>query len=83
MLLLNGYPIAYVILWMPGILNRIMEAAGHPSEVLGILQASTQFIGLANAITYGVNEHLRRSVREDLKKWIGERKKRLAGDDTV
>lgn len=62
MLLLNGYPICYVILWMPGITNRILEASGGAtgSRVLAILQASTQYIGLANALTYGLNQQWRR-----------------------
>jgi hypothetical protein len=61
MLLLNGYPICYVILWIPGITNRIMEASGNTSNkrVLNILQASTQFIGFANAVTYGLNQQWR------------------------
>lgn len=61
MLLLNGYPICYVILWIPGIANRIMEASGNTSNkrVLDILQASTQFVGFANAITYGLNQQWR------------------------
>jgi hypothetical protein len=69
MLLLNAYPILYVILWLPGILNRLLEAAGHPSYALSILQCSTQYIGLANAITYGFNEHLKTSLRKDFVKW--------------
>ncbi|KAH7025026.1 G protein-coupled glucose receptor regulating Gpa2-domain-containing protein [Microdochium trichocladiopsis] len=61
MLLLNGYPICYVILWIPGITNRIMEASGSTSNnrALAILQASTQFIGFANAVTYGLNQQWR------------------------
>ncbi len=58
MLLLNAYPIWYIILWIPGIANRFVEATGHRSRVLAILQASTQYIGLANAITYGLNERI-------------------------
>jgi hypothetical protein len=69
MLLLNAYPILYVILWLPGILNRLLEAAGEPSYALTIMQCSTQYIGLANAITYGFNEHLKTSLRADFVKW--------------
>ncbi len=69
MLLLNAYPILYVILWLPGILNRLLEAAGKPSYVLTIMQCSTQYIGLANAITYGFNEHLKTSLRADFVRW--------------
>ncbi|KAI4647831.1 hypothetical protein J4E93_004242 [Alternaria ventricosa] len=69
MLLLNAYPILYIILWLPGILNRLVEAAGHPSYALSILQCSTQYIGFANAITYGFNEHLKTTLRRDFVKW--------------
>jgi hypothetical protein len=61
MLLLNGYPLLYVILWIPGIINRVFEATGSTtnSRVLAILQCSTQFIGFSNAITYGLNQQWR------------------------
>lgn len=49
LLLLNAYPIAYVILWIPGIANRFVELSGHRVRGLVIAQASTQFVGLANA----------------------------------
>lgn len=74
MMLLNAYPVLYILLWMPGILNRLVEAAGHSSFVLTVLQCSTQYIGLANALTYGYNEHLKTSVREDFRKWYRRRK---------
>ncbi|KAF1923828.1 uncharacterized protein M421DRAFT_74040 [Didymella exigua CBS 183.55] len=62
-LLLNGYPFMYIILWIPGIMNRVVEAARGKSPVwLIALQASTQFVGLANALVYGWNEGLRRRV---------------------
>ncbi|KAI9792074.1 MAG: hypothetical protein M1816_003056 [Peltula sp. TS41687] len=63
-LLLNAYPIMYIILWIPGIANRIVEATGSSSRPLTILQASTQYIGLANAITYGLNERVVGQLRE-------------------
>lgn len=61
MLLLNAYPFMYVMLWIPGLANRLMEASGHsPSkDVMAALQVSTQFVGFANALTYGFNHHLR------------------------
>ncbi|KAH7057049.1 hypothetical protein B0J12DRAFT_402349 [Macrophomina phaseolina] len=65
MLLLNAYPIMYVILWLPGIANRIAEATGHQYKWLQIMQCSTQYIGLANSITYGFKEH-----RRDFAMWI-------------
>ncbi|CZR68659.1 uncharacterized protein PAC_18558 [Phialocephala subalpina] len=61
-LLLNAYPIAYVILWIPGIANRVLELSGGQSRVLNILQSSTQFVGLANAVTYGYNEGIKRQA---------------------
>ncbi|KAF5561466.1 cyclic amp receptor 2 [Fusarium napiforme] len=61
MLLLNAYPFMYVLLWAPGLINRLMEASGNPnSKTINVaLQAPTQFIGLANALTYGFNHYLR------------------------
>ncbi|KAH6972568.1 hypothetical protein EDB80DRAFT_834216 [Ilyonectria destructans] len=61
MMLLNGYPLMYVLLWIPGLVNRLMEASGHkPSPTtMAALQVSTQFVGFANALTYGFNHHLR------------------------
>lgn len=73
MLLLNAYPIMYVILWIPGLINRFMEATGRtPSDgrALAAMQASSQFVGLANALTYGFNTALRARV----KRWWRERK---------
>lgn len=49
LLLLNAYPIGYIILWIPGIANRFVELSGHRVRGLAIAQASTQFVGLANA----------------------------------
>jgi hypothetical protein len=65
MLLLNAYPIMYVILWIPGLVNRFLEATGNTSQsrVLAALQSSSQFIGLANALTYGFNTALRKKVK--------------------
>ncbi|OGM45383.1 hypothetical protein ABOM_005600 [Aspergillus bombycis] len=62
-MLLNGYPAFYVLLWIPGLLNRLLESLGHKTRWLQILQASTQFIGLANAFTYSYNEGFRRQIR--------------------
>lgn len=72
-LLLNAYPIMYVLLWIPGLTNRIMEASGNKSDsrVLAALQASSQFVGLANALTYGFNAALRTKVK---RWWRGKKK---------
>lgn len=67
MLLMNGYPLAYVILWIPGIANRLAESVGQSPRWLNALQASTQYIGLINAVTYGMSEQMRRSVWEKIK----------------
>jgi hypothetical protein len=56
-MLLSSYPVYYIILWIPGIANRLVEAiVGQAPRWLTILQASTQFVGLANAVTFGWNE---------------------------
>jgi hypothetical protein len=55
-LLVGGYPLFYVVLWLPGIANRVAEATGHSVRILQILQASTSYIGFANAATFGWNE---------------------------
>ncbi|VUC35659.1 unnamed protein product [Clonostachys rosea] len=64
MLLLNAYPIMYVILWIPGLVGRFMEATDRPpsTRTIAALQVSTQFIGCANALTYGFDRHLRNSL---------------------
>lgn len=67
-LLLNAYPLAYIILWIPGIANRLIEATGHTSSVMQILQASTQLVGLANALTYGWNERVAKQLKEQFSK---------------
>ncbi|KAF7596219.1 hypothetical protein BBP40_002751 [Aspergillus hancockii] len=62
-MLLNGYPAFYIFLWLPGLLNRLLESLGQSPRWLKILQASTQFIGFANALTYSYNEGLQRQIR--------------------
>lgn len=64
MLLLNMYPVTYLILWLPGIANRIAEGMGHEVRWLVVAQSSTQFIGLANASVYLYKEH-----RRDMREW--------------
>lgn len=66
MLLLNAYPVAWVVLWLPGIANRLVEAAaGSSPRWLRIMQSTTQYVGLANALTYAFNEHMRSRARVD------------------
>lgn len=69
-LLLNAYPLAYFILWLPAIVNRFMETEGvQPanSRAMAALQSCTQLIPLANALTFGVNVYLRRRARSRLR----------------
>ncbi|KAK6342238.1 hypothetical protein TWF730_001715 [Orbilia blumenaviensis] len=75
-LLLNAYPAMYILLWIPGIINRLIEASGGKSSVMQIMQASTQFVGLANAITYGWNERVWRQLKDHIAdRWGSDRKK--------
>jgi len=63
-LLLNSYPLAYIILWIPAIVNRFIEITGHSSTVLQFVQVTAQLIGLANALTYGWNERVAQQLKE-------------------
>lgn len=67
MLLMNGYPLAYIVLWIPGIANRLAESVGQAPRWLTGLQACTQYIGLINALTYGMSEQMRQGVWKTLK----------------
>lgn len=71
MLLLNAYPIFYVLLSIPGLVNRLLQAAGNtPSgRILNALQTASAFVGLANAITYGLSRHLRQRIASDIRSW--------------
>lgn len=65
MMLMNGYPIAYIILWIPGIANRLTESLNGSSPVwLKALQSSTQFVGFVNAVTYGFSEQRVTSLKQ-------------------
>ncbi|QSZ35484.1 hypothetical protein DSL72_008354 [Monilinia vaccinii-corymbosi] len=67
MLLLSGYPIMYILLWIPSIVNRILEATGSTavsSRTLSLLQAPAQFVGFCNAVTYSLILILRGRMRE-------------------
>ena len=72
LLLFNAYPIGYILLWIPGILNRLLELGGGSSRALAIAQSSTQFVGLANALVYGYNERIWGLARA----WWRDRKER-------
>ncbi|KAL3418134.1 hypothetical protein PVAG01_09849 [Phlyctema vagabunda] len=62
-MLLHAYPIFYIILWIPGIAMRIAQVSGHSPYALQVMQASTQYIGFANAITFGWNERIGAQLR--------------------
>lgn len=80
MLLLNAYPTLYVLLWIPGIVNRFMEATGtSPSNtrIVGALQSTSQFVGFANAATFGLSAAMRRRIASaaSRRRWAGRRGK--------
>lgn len=56
-LLLSLFPLAYILIWIPGLVNRFVELLGYQVEWLTALQASTQLTGLVNALVYGFREH--------------------------
>jgi hypothetical protein len=68
-LLLNAYPLAYIILWIPGVVNRSIEATGRTSHIAQLFQASTQLVGLANALTFGWNERVVKQLGERFAMW--------------
>lgn len=62
MLLLNAYTLAYVVLWLPWLVNAFMEARGSvPADVgaMATLVGVSQYLGLVHAATFAVNEGLR------------------------
>lgn len=68
MLLLNGYPVLYIVLWIPGIATRLVEAVrGSSPAWLVVMQSSTQYVGLANALTYCWNEKATRRLKRLLR----------------
>jgi hypothetical protein len=70
MMLMNGYPLAYIILWIPGIANRLAESLDSSPVWLKALQSSTQFVGFVNAVTYGFSEQRTHA----LKQWWNDRR---------
>jgi hypothetical protein len=59
---MTAYPILYVLLWIPGIVNRGVEASGRTSVTLQYLQASTQLIGLVDTIIFAAQQRNRRTT---------------------
>ena len=79
-LLMRAYPTWYVILWIPGLANRLVEATGHVSpKWLVILQSGTSYIGFANAVTYGWNEGILRELRRKMDQY----RRRARGEGAV
>lgn len=59
---MTAYPILYVLLWIPGIVNRGIEASGRTSITLQYLQASTQLIGLADSMIFAIQQRNRKRI---------------------
>jgi hypothetical protein len=53
---MTAYPTLYILLWIPGIVNRGVEASGRTSVTLQYLQASTQLIGLVDTIIFAAQQ---------------------------
>lgn len=56
-LMLSLFPLVYILVWIPGMLNRAVELGGGSSQTLTALQATTQLTGLMDAVVYGFREH--------------------------
>lgn len=56
-LMLSLFPLAYIVIWIPGMANRFAELVGYQADWLVALQASTQLTGFVNALVYGFREH--------------------------
>jgi hypothetical protein len=61
---MTAYPVLYVLLWIPGIINRGVEASGKTSVTLQYLQASTQLIGLVDTIIFAAQQRKWRLVHQ-------------------
>lgn len=74
-LLLSLFPLAYIVVWIPGLANRFAELVGYQADWLVALQATTQLTGLVNALVYGFREHRelhKRQVQARERKYIKE-----------
>ena len=60
-LLLNAYPLAYIILWID---SRLIEATERQNTVMQFLRATTQLVGLVNTLMYGWNEKVAKQLRK-------------------
>ncbi|TPX35013.1 hypothetical protein SmJEL517_g02464 [Synchytrium microbalum] len=65
MRLMIVFPVIYFVLWIPGIVDRLYVAiTGNTTLLLEALQCATQFIGLFNAILYGLNPNVRSGLKQ-------------------
>lgn len=64
--MMSAFPLTYVLVLMPQIINRVAELAGYQLKWLVVSQASTQLTGFVNAAVYGLREH--RGVFKALKR---------------
>ncbi|KAJ5041812.1 uncharacterized protein L3040_005378 [Drepanopeziza brunnea f. sp. 'multigermtubi'] len=71
-MLLHAYPIFWIVLWIPGIAMRITQASGGKSRFLEFAQSSTQFIGFANALTFGWNEKIGQQLQAKIRRNFGK-----------
>lgn len=55
--MMSAFPLTYVLVLMPQIINRVAELAGYKLKWLAVSQASTQLTGFVNAAVYGFREH--------------------------
>lgn len=46
------FPIVYIIIWTPGIVNRIFDAEGKPNSITQLLQSLTQLMGFVDSLVY-------------------------------
>lgn len=65
-LMLSLFPLAYIVVWLPGIANRFVEMFGYELDALTAVQATTQLTGLVNSLVYGFREHRMLHRRQDV-----------------
>ncbi|KAK8038897.1 hypothetical protein PG993_007308 [Apiospora rasikravindrae] len=72
-LVLSIYPLTYMLVWIPGLANRLVELQGDKSQLLSVLQATTQLTGFINALCYGFKElHGRVQKKQNVNRSLDE-----------
>ncbi|KAK8094205.1 hypothetical protein PG997_000890 [Apiospora hydei] len=72
-LVLSIYPLTYMLVWIPGLANRLVELQGDRSQLLSVLQATTQLTGFINALCYGFKElHGRVQKKQNVNRSLDE-----------